>query len=140
MGGYRSSLGAIEEVKAAVLERVLAAGCAELEPEEAAELAVSRAVELGVYFFLPKPVNEESLLELMRQAVHPEQEEPYHSPALEGMVTAIIHEIGVPAHIKGYQYLREAIVIAVNDMDVINAITKVLYPQVAKTFGTTPSR
>lgn len=46
--------------------------------------AVSRAVELGVYFFLPKPVNEESLLELMRQAVHPEQEEPYHSPALEG--------------------------------------------------------
>ena len=68
--------------------------------------AVSRAVELGVYFFLPKPVNEESLLELMRQAVHPEQEEPYHAPALEGMVTAIIHEIGVPAHIKGYQYLR----------------------------------
>lgn len=51
------------------------------------------------------------------------------------MVTGIIHEIGVPAHIKGYQYLREAIVIAVNDMDVINAITKVLYPQVAKTFG-----
>ena len=87
--------------------------------------AVSRAVELGVYFFLPKPVNEESLLELMRQAVHPEQEEPYHSPALEGMVTAIIHEIGVPAHIKGYQYLREAILLAVDDMDVINAVTKV---------------
>ena len=48
--------------------------------------------------------------------------------------------IGVPAHIKGYQYLREAIIIAVNDMDVINAITKVLYPQVAKAFQTTPSR
>ena len=51
-----------------------------------------------------------------------------------------INPIGVPAHIKGYQYLREAIIIAVNDMDVINAITKVLYPQVAKTFQTTPSR
>ena len=51
-----------------------------------------------------------------------------------------IHEIGVPAHIKGYQYLREAIIIAVEDMDVINAITKILYPQVAKTFQTTPSR
>lgn len=102
--------------------------------------AVSRAVELGVYFFLPKPVNEESLLELMRQAVHPEQEEPYHSPALEGMVTAIIHEIGVPAHIKGYQYLREAILLAVDDMDVINAVTKVLYPEVARRFSTTPSR
>ena len=59
---------------------------------------------------------------------------------IETMVTSIIHEIGVPAHIKGYQYLREAIIIAVNDMDVINAITKVLYPQVAKTFQTTPSR
>ena len=60
--------------------------------------------------------------------------------SIESLVTGIIHEIGVPAHIKGYQYLREAIIIAVNDMDVINAITKVLYPQVAKTFGTTPSR
>ena len=60
--------------------------------------------------------------------------------SIETLVTGIIHEIGVPAHIKGYQYLREAIIIAVNDMDVINAITKVLYPQVAKTFQTTPSR
>ena len=60
--------------------------------------------------------------------------------AIETMVTNVIHEIGVPAHIKGYQYLRQAIIIAVEDMDVINAITKVLYPQVAKAFGTTPSR
>ena len=64
----------------------------------------------------------------------------YYRKTIESMVTGIIHEIGVPAHIKGYQYLREAIIIAVNDMDVINAITKVLYPQVAKTFQTTPSR
>ena len=55
-------------------------------------------------------------------------------------INSVINIIGVPAHIKGYQYLREAIIIAVNDMDVINAITKVLYPQVAKTFQTTPSR
>ena len=101
---------------------------------------VAQAMEMGVYFFLPKPVNEESLLELMRQAAVPEQEEAPFAPALEGMVTAIIHEIGVPAHIKGYQYLREAILIAVNDMDVINAVTKVLYPEVAKRFCTTPSR
>ena len=59
---------------------------------------------------------------------------------LESRVTEIIHEIGIPAHIKGYQYLREAIIIAVNDMDVINSITKVLYPQVAKAFQATPSR
>ena len=59
---------------------------------------------------------------------------------LERQVTAIIHEIGVPAHIKGYQYLREAISLAVADMEVINAVTKVLYPAVAKKFGTTASR
>ena len=63
-----------------------------------------------------------------------------HAAVLKNLVTDVIHEIGVPAHIKGYQYLREAIIITVNDMDVINAVTKVLYPEVAKRFGTTPSR
>ena len=74
-----------------------------------------------------------------------EGEEGAASPAsarqtLEANVTAIIHEIGVPAHIKGYQYLREAIIMTVEDMDVINAVTKVLYPEVARKFGTTASR
>lgn len=58
---------------------------------------------------------------------------------LEARVTHIIHEIGVPAHIKGYQYLREAIMMAAQDMDVINSITKLLYPAVAKKFATTSS-
>ena len=52
----------------------------------------------------------------------------------------IIHEVGVPAHIKGYQYLREAIMMVVNDIDVINQITKSLYPKIAYKFNTTPSR
>ena len=56
------------------------------------------------------------------------------------MVTDVIHEIGVPAHIKGYQYLREAIILTIRDMDMINAVTKVLYPEVARKFSTTPSR
>jgi two-component system response regulator (stage 0 sporulation protein A) len=60
--------------------------------------------------------------------------------AVETLVTNVIHEIGVPAHIKGYQYLRYAIIVAVEDMDVINSITKALYPQVAEAFSTTPSR
>jgi two-component system response regulator (stage 0 sporulation protein A) len=60
--------------------------------------------------------------------------------SLESLVTEIIHEIGVPAHIKGYQYLREAIILTINDMDIINAVTKVLYPTVAKKYATTPSR
>ena len=61
-------------------------------------------------------------------------------PTLEATITEIIHEIGIPAHIKGYQYLREAIALTVRDMDIINAVTKVLYPAVAKKFSTTPSR
>ncbi len=59
---------------------------------------------------------------------------------LEALVTNIIHEIGVPAHIKGYQYLREAIMMVVNDIDIINQITKQLYPDIARKFKTTPSR
>ena len=59
---------------------------------------------------------------------------------LEALVTNIIHEVGVPAHIKGYQYLREAIMMVVNDIDVINQITKSLYPKIALKYNTTPSR
>ena len=59
---------------------------------------------------------------------------------LEALVTNLIHEIGVPAHIKGYQYLREAIMMVVEDTDVINQITKCLYPQIAQKYKTTPSR
>ena len=59
---------------------------------------------------------------------------------LESRVTNMLHEIGIPAHIKGYHYLRDAIMMAVNDMDVLNAITKILYPTVAKKYRTTSSR
>lgn len=59
---------------------------------------------------------------------------------LEKDVTDMIHELGVPAHIKGYQYLREAIMMSVEDMDMLNSITKILYPTIAKKFQTTPSR
>jgi len=66
--------------------------------------------------------------------------ELYTMQTLEEDVTEIIHEVGVPAHIKGYQYLREAIIMSVNNMDMLNSITKVLYPEIAKKFQTTPSR
>ena len=59
---------------------------------------------------------------------------------LENRVTNMLHEIGIPAHIKGYHYLRDAIIMAVEDMDVLNAITKILYPTVAKKYQTTSSR
>ncbi|MBQ7015811.1 MAG: sporulation transcription factor Spo0A [Firmicutes bacterium] len=62
------------------------------------------------------------------------------SASVETEVTNLIHEVGVPAHIKGYQYLRESILMAIEDMDILNAITKQLYPAIAKKFDTTPSR
>lgn len=102
---------------------------------------------LGAAYFAPKPVDISSLLFKMRETRAgkgirvvgaPVASEP--APSLEAMVTDIIHEIGVPAHIKGYQYLREAIVLTSNDMEMLNGVTKVLYPAVAKKFNTTPSR
>ena len=62
------------------------------------------------------------------------------TPDIETQVTKIIHQIGVPAHIKGYQYLRTAILLTVNDSDIINSVTKILYPSVAKKYQTTTSR
>ncbi|MBU5434071.1 sporulation transcription factor Spo0A [Pseudoflavonifractor sp. MSJ-37] len=101
------------------------------------------AAQEGADYYLMKPCRMTTVLERIRELAVPclaglgkgESVED-----LETVVTGIIHEIGVPAHIKGYQYLREAIVIAVGDIEVINAVTKVLYPDVAKRFGTTPSR
>ena len=109
------------------------------------EYVSAAAANLGVRYLMLKPCDMTALVERLEEI---RGGETLRLPggrrgdktSIESMVTGIIHEIGVPAHIKGYQYLREAIIIAVNDMDVINAITKVLYPQVAKTFQTTPSR
>ena len=100
---------------------------------------------LGVRYLMLKPCDISALVDRMEEIRGGEnlrlvERRRNDKTSIESLVTGIIHEIGVPAHIKGYQYLREAIIIAVNDMDVINAITKVLYPQVAKTFQTTPSR
>ena len=113
---------------------------------------VSSCSELGALYFMPKPCDVPTLLTRIRYvaalsrgsaapassgiAIVPSPREQ----SLESVVTDVIHEIGVPAHSKGYQYLREAIIITVNDMDAINAVTKVLYPAVAKKFSTTPSR
>ena len=64
----------------------------------------------------------------------------YSNTDLEIMVTEIMHQIGVPAHIKGYHYLREAIILSVKNSEIVNSVTKLLYPTVAKTHSTTSSR
>ena len=101
------------------------------------------------YYFL-KPFDPEVLAERVVQLLGSAAEEngknvkamPFGAGGqdMELMVTEMIHQIGVPAHIKGYHYLREAILLSVEDPEIMNAVTKVLYPTVAKKFGTTPSR
>ena len=108
------------------------------------DYVMGKMSELGASYFMLKPCRIEQViqnLQMLRGSVGNNQTAALRRKnAIETMVTDVIHEIGVPAHIKGYQYLRHAIILAVEDMDVINAITKVLYPQVAKAFGTTASR
>ena len=100
--------------------------------------------ERGADYCMLKPCRLSAVVERMAQLCDQTQERQTHQEEeewdLERKITSIIHEIGVPAHIKGYQYLRVAIILAVYDMEVINAVTKVLYPEVAKRFGTTASR
>lgn len=87
-----------------------------------------------------KSVRNRRIIKDARQSMSAENVQTYTPQSLEEDVTEMIHEVGVPAHIKGYQYLREAIIMSVNNMDMLNSITKVLYPGIAKKYQTTPSR
>ena len=110
------------------------------------------AFNKGANYYIMKPFNNEVLLDRIKTVrkvyrSHDRRTEDVldHNPAkreesLENRVTDMLHEIGIPAHIKGYHYLRDAIMMAVEDMDVLNAITKILYPTVAKKYQTTSSR
>ena len=120
-----------------------------------------RAISLGAEYYVVKPFDIELLIKRIKELKNYRPEENTNGfygreikpryvdiplkgentqEHLEALVTNIIHEVGVPAHIKGYQYLREAIIMVVNDIDVINQITKSLYPKIAHKFGTTASR
>ncbi len=100
----------------------------------------------GASMCMIKPVNTESLVYHIENLLPKDFDmlslpsEENSSNDLESQVTKIIHQIGVPAHIKGYQYLRTAIILTVNDSDIINSVTKILYPTVAKKYQTTTSR
>ena len=76
---------------------------------------VAEAGNLGAAMFISKPFNEDAMIEHLLRIAE-KRSEQFHAPGLEEMVTSIIHEVGVPAHIKGYQYVREAIMITVEDM------------------------
>ena len=120
-----------------------------------------KAINLGAEYYVVKPFDIQLLIkrikdlknyrpgtisgnyisrEIKPQYIEITPEGKKDESNLEALVTNVIHEVGVPAHIKGYQYLREAIIMVINDIDVINQITKQLYPDIASKYGTTPSR
>ena len=110
---------------------------------------VQKALDLGAAYYMVKPFDMDALTQRIHQLM--QEQKPLLKTAitpsvnsaaydLETKVTNILHEIGVPAHIRGYHYMREAIIMSVNDMDVLNYITKELYPSIAKKCNTTPSR
>lgn len=103
------------------------------------------ATKAGAALCLPKPLDLAGLGEHVNAIAESRLagtlvSDTSSAPDMEAQVTKIIHQIGVPAHIKGYQYLRSAILMTIRDNDVINSVTKVLYPSVAKKYQTTTSR
>lgn len=120
------------------------------------ENITQKAVQLGASYYILKPFDMEILANRIRQLVSNttviSNSSSFSSMSksnvvpiakgknLDANITSIIHEIGVPAHIKGYQYLREAITMVYNNIEILGAITKTLYPAIAEKFKTTPSR
>ncbi len=102
------------------------------------------AMNAGASLCLLKPLDYGSLINHIESLTggnsQPQSSDTVAPPDIETQVTKIIHQIGVPAHIKGYQYLRTAILMTIADSDIINSVTKVLYPSVAKKYQTTTSR
>ncbi len=120
------------------------------------ENVTADAFAMGASYYIMKPFNRETVVDKMRRACMRQSGEtacqevkparPYIDKAeyieqnLENDVTHILHEIGIPAHIKGYQYLRDAITMSVTDHEMLASVTKILYPTIGKKHQTTPSR
>ena len=119
------------------------------------EQVASDAFQMGASYYIMKPFNREVVMDKIRRVcgeggsllggelkqVNPYvDKEEYMRKNLEHDVTRLLHEIGIPAHIKGYQYLRDAIEISVEEEEMLISVTKVLYPAIAKRHNTTSSR
>lgn len=158
---YLDGLGVLEKLNASNLNKMPT--CIMLSAVGQTKIT-QKAISLGAEYYVVKPFDIDVLINRIRDIknykptpnaniencyVAKENKSTYielseldkkNQENLEALVTNIIHEIGVPAHIKGYQYLREAIMMVVQDIDIINQITKQLYPDIALKYHTTPSR
>jgi len=149
---HLDGLGVIEKINSMVLEKypkiiVLSA--------VGQDKITQRAIELGVDYYIVKPFDFEVFIKRLKQITGVNVEKPsqrqyinipkqtfvnQENKNMEAKITNIIHEIGVPAHIKGYLYLREAIFMVIDNIELLGAVTKELYPSIARKYNTTPSR
>ncbi|MDO5555370.1 MAG: sporulation transcription factor Spo0A [Clostridia bacterium] len=155
---YLDGLGVLERISTAKMKKKPI--CIMLSAVGQTKIT-QQAINLGAEYYVVKPFDIELLIKRIRDIkyyqpapsqnifINREIKAPYieipkegrsDEDSLEALVTNVIHELGVPAHIKGYQYLREAIMMVINNIDIINQITKQLYPEIAIKFKTTPSR
>ncbi|AIS52391.1 stage 0 sporulation protein A [Thermoanaerobacter kivui] len=114
------------------------------------EKITQRAIALGADYYILKPFDLEMLSKRISELMEPELDvvsktvlpviKSKKNYDLEAMITEIIHDVGVPAHIKGYMYLRDAISLVISNMEYLNSVTKMLYPKIAEKYNTTPSR
>ena len=114
------------------------------------EKITQRAIALGADYYILKPFDLAMLSKRISELMEPELNvvsktvfpvvKAKKNYDLEAMITEIIHEVGVPAHIKGYMYLRDAISLVISNMEYLNSVTKMLYPKIAEKYNTTPSR
>ena len=157
---YLDGLGVLEKLNADKVEKMPT--CIMLSVGQTK--ITQKAISLGAEYYVVKPFDIEVLINRIRDIknykptptsttdncytaketrskyIEINEIDKKNQESLEALVTNVIHEIGVPAHIKGYQYLREAIMMVVQDIDIINQITKQLYPEIADKYRTTPSR
>jgi two-component system response regulator (stage 0 sporulation protein A) len=108
-------------------------------------------LELGVHYYIMKPFDLDRLSQRIKQLMDQntviadnirvqEAKLEVENGNYKPLITQIIQELGIPAHIKGYRYVRQAVELVIKDMDLLGAVTKELYPQVAENFDSTPSR
>ena len=150
----KDGLAVLEEINEKIEKKPLVVMMSAIGQEKITQKALS----LGAMYYVVKPFDLATLTERIRELasvnstsnsvseriateyIIARQKKQNKLAPIEVRVTNLIHDVGVPAHIKGYQYLREAIIMSVKDEEVINSVTKMMYPSLAKVFGTTPSR
>ena len=116
------------------------------------ESIIKKAMNLGARYYITKPFDMDMLVKRVKDVYESRMDTNLSEPSkeyvvkvenkvnLQERVTSIMHDLGVPAHIKGYHYIRDAIIMVINDLEMINSITKLLYPTIAKKYKTTSSR